>query len=119
MSKIAYKNLSKIAGPLIFIEGVKDAAYGEMVDIKLANGERRLGQVLDTREGLAVVQVFGQTYGLGTDNTSTRFTGETAMISVSDEMLGRTFDGLGNPRDSGPKIISKERYDLVGSGINP
>jgi len=119
MSKIAYKNLSKIAGPLIFIEGVKDAAYGEMVEIKLANGERRLGQVLDTKEGLAVVQVFGQTYGLGTDNTSTRFTGETAMISVSDEMLGRTFDGLGNPRDNGPKIISKERYDLVGSGINP
>src|ERR1044072_5329861 len=119
MSKIAYKNLSKIAGPLIFIEGVKDAAYGEMVEIKLVNGERRLGQVLDTRDGLAVVQVFGQTYGLGTDNTSTRFTGETAMLSVSDEMLGRTFDGLGNPRDNGPKIISKERYDLVGSGINP
>lgn len=119
MSKIAYKNLSKIAGPLIFIEGVNDAAYGEMVEIKLANGERRKGQVLDTREGLAVVQVFGQTYGLGTDNTSTKFVGETAMISVSDEMLGRTFDGLGNPRDNGPKIISKERYDLVGSGINP
>ncbi|GKS61503.1 MAG: V-type ATP synthase subunit B [Candidatus Nitrosocosmicus sp.] len=119
MSKIAYKNLSKIAGPLIFIEGVKDAAYGEMVEIKLTNGERRKGQVLDTREGLAVVQVFGQTYGLGTDNTSTKFVGETAMISVSDEMLGRTFDGLGNPRDNGPKIISKERYDLVGSGINP
>ncbi|MDQ3084395.1 MAG: V-type ATP synthase subunit B, partial [Thermoproteota archaeon] len=119
MSNIAYKHLSKIAGPLIFIEGVKDAAYGEMVEIKLVNGERRLGQVLDTREGLAVVQVFGQTYGLGTENTSTRFTGETAMISVSDEMLGRTFDGLGNPRDNGPKIISKERYDLVGSGINP
>lgn len=119
MSKIAYKNLSKIAGPLIFIEGVRDAAYGEMVEIKLANGERRKGQVLDTREGLAVVQVFGQTYGLGTDNTSTKFLGETAMISVSDEMLGRTFDGLGNPRDNGPKIISKERFDLVGSGINP
>ncbi|MGD9533923.1 MAG: V-type ATP synthase subunit B [Candidatus Nitrosocosmicus sp.] len=119
MSKIAYKNLSKIAGPLIFIEGVRDAAYGEMVEVKLANGERRKGQVLDTREGLAVVQVFGQTYGLGTDNTSTKFVGETAMISVSDEMLGRTFDGLGNPRDNGPKIISKERFDLVGSGINP
>ncbi|KAA2280224.1 V-type ATP synthase subunit B [Candidatus Nitrosocosmicus agrestis] len=119
MSKIAYKNLSKIAGPLIFVEGVRDAAYGEMVEVKLANGERRKGQVLDTREGLAVVQVFGQTYGLGTDNTSTKFVGETAMISVSDEMLGRTFDGLGNPRDNGPKIISKERFDLVGSGINP
>ena len=90
-----------------------------MVEIKMQDGERRQGQVLDTREGLAVVQVFGQTYGLGSANTSTRFTGETAMISVSDEMLGRTFDGLGNPRDSGPKIISSQKFDLVGSGINP
>lgn len=119
MSNIAYKNLSKIAGPLIFVEGVQNAAYGEMVEIKMQDGERRQGQVLDTREGLAVVQVFGQTYGLGSTNTSTRFTGETAMISVSDEMLGRTFDGLGNPRDSGPKIISSQKFDLVGSGINP
>ena len=119
MSNIAYKNLSKIAGPLIFVEGVQNAAYREMVEIKMQDGERRQGQVLDTREGLAVVQVFGQTYGLGSANTSTRFTGETAMISVSDEMLGRTFDGLGNPRDSGPKIISSQKFDLVGSGINP
>ncbi len=117
--KVSFKTLSKIAGPLIFVEGVRDAAYGEMVDIKLANGERRQGQVLDTREGLAIVQVFGQTFGLGTEGTSTKFLGETAMLSVSDEMLGRTFDGLGNPRDNGPKIISKEKYDLVGSGINP
>ncbi len=119
MSNIAFKTLSKIAGPLIFVEGVNDAAYGEIVEIKMANGERRQGQVLDTRQGLAVIQVFGPTYGLGTEGTSTKFSGETAMLSVSDEMLGRTFDGVGKPRDSGPKIISKEKYDLVGSGINP
>ena len=119
MSNVAFKTLSKIAGPLIFVEGVDNAAYGEMVEIKLADGERRLGQVLDTKQGLAVVQVFGATYGLSTSGTSTKFLGETAMISVSDEMLGRTFDGLGKPRDNGPKIISKQKYDLVGSGINP
>lgn len=119
MSNIAFKTLSKIAGPLIFVEGVNDAAYGEIVEIKLANGDRRQGQVLDTRKGLAVIQVFGPTYGLGTAGTSTKFSGETAMLSVSDEMLGRTFDGLGKPRDTGPKIISKEKYDLVGAGINP
>ena len=119
MSNVAFKTLSKIAGPLIFVEGVNDAAYGEIVEIKLANGDRRQGQVLDTRKGLAIVQVFGPTYGLGTSGTSTKFSGETAMISVSDEMLGRTFDGLGKPRDTGPKIISKEKYDLVGAGINP
>ncbi len=119
MSNIAFKTLSKIAGPLIFVEGVNDAAYGEIVEIKLANGDRRQGQVLDTRNGLAVIQVFGPTYGLGTAGTSTKFSGESAMLSVSDEMLGRTFDGVGKPRDTGPKIISKEKYDLVGAGINP
>src|SRR6267378_6562867 len=119
MSGVAFKTLSKIAGPLIFVEGVDNAAYGEMVEIKLPNGERRQGQVLDTRQGLAVVQVFGPTLGMTTSGTSTKFTGETAMMSVSDEMLGRVFDGLGNPRDNGPKIVSKQKVDLVGSGINP
>src|SRR5574341_1270358 len=119
MSGVAFKTLSKIAGPLIFVEGVDNAAYGEMVEIKLVNGERRQGQVLDTRQGLAIVQVFGPTLGLTTSGTSTRFTGSTATLAVSDEMLGRVFDGLGNPRDNGPKIVSKQKVDLVGSAINP
>lgn len=117
---IDYKTISNIAGPLVFVEGVKDAAYGEMVEIKLPNGERRQGQVLDSRQGLAVVQVFGLTLGMGITRTSIRFLGETARLAVSDEMLGRVFDGLGNPRDGGPRIVSKEKRDLVGSGIiNP
>jgi len=119
MSKVSFKTLSKIAGPLIFVEGVRDAAYGEMVEIKLANGDLREGQVLDTREGLAIVQVFGSTIGLGTTGTLTKFLGESATIAVSDEMLGRTFNGLGQPRDNGPTIVSKQKFDLVGSGINP
>lgn len=119
MSAIAFKTLSKIAGPLMFVEGVDAAAYGEMVEIKLGDGSRRQGQVLDTRHGLAIVQVFGPTLGLSTSGTSTRFLGHVATLSVSDEMLGRVFDGLGNPKDSGPKIVSKQRSELVGSGINP
>lgn len=119
MSTISYKTIDKIAGPLMFVQGVDNASYGEMVEIKLANGERRQGQVLDTSQGLAVVQVFGSTMGLNTTGTSVKFLGETAQISVSDDMLGRVFDGLGNPKDNGPKIISKHKVDLVGSGINP
>ncbi len=119
MSSISYKTVGKIAGPLMFVEGVENAAYGEMVEIKLLNGERRQGQVLDTRQGLAVVQVFGATMGLNIGGTSTKFLGETAQLAVSDEMLGRVFDGLGNPRDNGPKVVSKHKVDLVGSGINP
>src|SRR5436309_3022284 len=119
MSSVSYKTISKIAGPLMFVEGIENAAYGEMVEIKLVNGERRQGQVLDTRKGLAIVQVFGPTLGLNIGGTSIKFLGETAQLSVSDEMLGRVFDGLGNPRDNGPKIVSKHKVDLVGSGINP
>lgn len=119
MSTISYKTIDKIAGPLMFVQGVDNASYGEIVEIKLANGERRQGQVLDTSQGLAVVQVFGSTMGLNTTGTSVKFLGETAQISVSDDMLGRVFDGLGNPKDNGPKIISKHKVDLVGSGINP
>jgi len=119
MPNVSFKTLDKVAGPLIFVKGVDNAAYGEMVEIKLENGERRQGQVLDTSQGLAVVQVFGQTLGLNTTGTSTTFLGETATLSVSDEMLGRVFDGLGNPKDNGPKIVSKEKFDLVGSSINP
>ena len=77
------------------------------------------GQVLDSRAGLAIVQVFGSTLGLSTTGTSVRFLGETARISVSDEMLGRVFNGLGNPRDSGPAIVSKTKVEIIGSGINP
>ncbi|HJT10612.1 MAG TPA: V-type ATP synthase subunit B [Candidatus Nitrosotalea sp.] len=119
MSTISYKTIDKIAGPLMFVQGVDNAAYGEIVEIKLVNGERRQGQVLDTRQGLAVVQVFGPTMGLNTSGTSVKFLGETAQLAVSDDMLGRVFDGLGNPRDNGPKIVSKHKVDLVGSGINP
>jgi len=119
MSSVAYKTISKISGPLVFVEGVQNAAYGEMVEVKLPNGEKRQGQVLDSGQGLAVVQVFGPTLGMSITGTAVRFLGETARLAVSDEMLGRVFDGLGNPRDNGPKIISKEKRDLVGSGINP
>jgi len=119
MSNVSYKTISNISGPLVFVEGVKDAAYGEMVEIRLPNGERRQGQVLDSSKGLAVVQVFGRTLGMSIAKTAVRFLGETARLAVSDEMLGRVFDGLGNPRDNGPKIVSKEKRDIVGSGINP
>jgi V/A-type H+-transporting ATPase subunit B len=119
MQPLSYKTVSQVAGPLLFVEKVANAAYGEMVEVTNALGERVRGQVLDTGSGLAVVQVFGSTLGLSTRGTSVRFLGETARISVSDEMLGRTFDGLGNPRDGGPSIVSKQKVEIVGSGINP
>jgi V/A-type H+-transporting ATPase subunit B len=119
MLPVSYKTVSQVAGPLLFVKKVENAAYGEMVEVTNALGERVRGQVLDAGAGLAVVQVFGSTMGLSTEGTSVRFLGETARISVSDEMLGRVFNGLGNPRDGGPGIVSQTKVEIVGSGINP
>src|SRR5712692_4149241 len=119
MQPVSHKTVNQVAGPLIFVDKVENAAYGEMVEITNAVGERVRGQVLDSRAGLAIVQVFGSTIGLNVGQTSVRFLGETARISVSDEMLGRVFDGLGNPRDKGPTIVSKQKVEIVGSAMNP
>jgi V/A-type H+-transporting ATPase subunit B len=114
-----YKTVSKIAGPLVFVEGVSDIGYGEIVEIALPSGERKKGQVLDTQKGVAVVQVFGTTAGINLSDTSIKFLGETMMLGVSGEMLGRVFNGLGEPRDKGPAIIPEKRVDINGAPINP
>ncbi len=114
-----YKTVTKIAGPLVFVEGVNDISYGEIVEIQLPSGERKKGQVLDTQRGLAVIQVFGTTAGINLEDTSVKFLGETMQIGVSGEMLGRVFNGLGEPRDRGPSIIPEKRLDINGAPINP
>src|SRR3989338_9851091 len=114
-----YKTITQIAGPLVFVEGVYDISYGEIVEITLASGERKKGQVLDTSRGLAVIQVFGTTAGLNVSETRVKFLGETMHLGVSTEMLGRVFNGLGEPRDKGPSIIAEKRLDINGAPINP
>ncbi|MCL4374174.1 MAG: V-type ATP synthase subunit B [Candidatus Marsarchaeota archaeon] len=118
MSDIYYKTVKQITNVLLFVEGVKDAAYSELVDVELADGSKVTGQVLDTRDGLAIVQSFGETRGMDISNTRVRFQGHTAELSVSTDMLGRVFDGMGRPRDGGPEIFGEKR-DIVGSAINP
>ncbi len=119
MVKVGYKNISQISGPLIFVEGVKNAGYNEMVTIEAPDGTLKSGQVLDTRNGMAIVQVFGPTAGLDSNNTTVKFTGQTARVKVSDEVLGRIFNGLGEPIDGGPQLSSTENVEIVGDAINP
>jgi V/A-type H+-transporting ATPase subunit B len=114
-----YKTISQIAGPLVFVEKVSGVGYNEIVEIVLPDGERRKGQVLDISETVAIVQVFGPTAGISTDQTTVRFLGETMQLGLSSDMLGRAFNGLGEPRDKGPKIIPDERVDISGMPINP
>ncbi len=114
-----YKTVTEVAGPLLFVENVGNVAYNELVEITLPSGEKTKGQVLDTSKGKAVIQIFGATAGLDAHETSVRFLGETIKLGVSEEMLGRVFTGLGEPRDNGPPIVGEQRLDVNGGSINP
>ncbi len=116
---IEYKTIESVAGPLVVVGQVRSASYNEIVRIRMQNGEYRLGQVLDTSDGKAIVQVFGPTSGININKTSVSFLGETFMIGVSDSMLGRIFDGQGRPRDMNGSIAGKEKRDINGFPINP
>lgn len=120
MAKVVeYSSIKEIAGPLLVVEGVKNVAYGELVEIKSGKGVKRTGQVLEAREDLAVVQIFEGGSGLDTANTKVRFTGETMKIGLSEEVIGRIFNGLGKPIDKLPDIVPEKRVDINGLAINP
>jgi len=114
-----YRSVVQVAGPLLIVEGVEGVAYGEVVHIRTPGGDNRMGQVLESQENLAIVQVFEGTRGLDTDQTRVRFSGDIMKISISKEMLGRSFDGLGRPIDGGPDIIPEVRLPITGAAINP
>ncbi|MDD5959550.1 MAG: ATP synthase subunit B [Methanobrevibacter wolinii] len=114
-----YTTVTEVSGPLMIVEGVEGVAYNEIVEIETPAGEHRTGQVLEVKEDIAVVQVFEGTSDLNTKNTKTRFTGETAKIGVSKEMMGRIFNGTGKPIDGGPEIIPEKELDINGNPMNP
>jgi V/A-type H+-transporting ATPase subunit B len=113
-----YRTITKIAGPLVFVEKTEPIAYGELVNIVLADGSIKRGQVLDTSDELVVVQIFETTAGIGKDS-GVRFTGETIKMPVGREMLGRILSGGGKPIDGGPEIVPEKRLDITGAAINP
>ena len=87
-----YTTVTEVTGPIMVVEGIDDVGYGEVVRITPAEGEDRLGQVLETGENKAIIQVFGGTQGLDTKMTSVRFTGKPMEVGVSMEILGRVFN---------------------------
>ena len=117
--KVEYNTIESVAGPLVVVGKVGNASYGEIARITLSNGESRLGQVLDTSEKYAVVQVFGRTDGININKTSVTFLGETFRVGVSEDMLGRIFNGHGDPIDIKTGISYKEKRDINGEPINP
>ena len=114
-----FQTVTNIEGPLVFVEKVGNVGYNEIVEVKLPNGEIRKGQVLETSKDKAVIQIFGVTTGLDIEKTKVKFLGETMKVSVSEEMLGRVFNGLGEPRDKGAPVVPEKRVDIIGAAINP
>ena len=111
--------VSRIEGPLVFVEGIGSVGYDEVVEIIDARGRTRYGRVLEVGEGLAVIEVFAGTSGLSIDGTRIQFTGQPYHIPVAEEMLGRIFNGLGRPIDGGPEPLAERYADINGSPINP
>ncbi len=116
---IEYLGLSEINGPLVILEGVQDAAYDELVELTVNGNEHRVGRIIEIEGDKAIIQVFEGTEGLSLDNTHTRLTGHPMTIDVSEEVLGRTFDGLGRPIDGLGDVVSDTKLDVNGAPLNP
>ena len=114
-----YSTIREVVGPLMLVEGVSGVKYDELVEIDQANGEKRSGRVLEVDGDKAMVQLFESSQGLKISTSKARFLGRSIELSVSMDMLGRVFDGMGRPRDNGPEIIPEMRLDMNGSPINP
>ena len=111
--------VARIEGPILVVEGAANVSYDEVVEIQDARGQFRRGRVLEVGQGFAVIQVFAGSTGLSIDGTRVRFLGTTLHIPVAEEMLGRIFDGLGNPLDGGPEPLTDTYRDVNGQPINP
>ncbi|MGF3226413.1 V-type ATP synthase subunit B [Facklamia sp. P12932] len=114
-----YTNISDLYGPLMIVDGVEDIAYDELVEIELHDGEIRMGQVLEAKEGKAVVQIYGGTSSMKLSNIKARFKGKPLEFALSEDIVGRIFDGMGNVMDGGPQIIPEKFADINGQAINP
>lgn len=111
--------VSQVNGPIIVVENAGAVGYDEVVEIRDSAGNLRRGRILEVGEKEAVVEVFSGTTGLSIDGTNVRFLGSTLHIPVTEEMLGRVFDGLGNPIDGGPMPLTSKFADINGQPINP
>ncbi|KUI61436.1 V-type proton ATPase subunit B [Cytospora mali] len=116
---LKYNTVGGVNGPLVILENVKFPRYNEIVSLTLPDGTTRQGQVLEARGNRAVVQVFEGTSGIDVKKTKVELTGQSLKLGVSEDMLGRIFDGSGRAIDKGPKVLAEDYLDINGSPINP
>jgi len=111
--------VARIEGPIVVVRRIAGVRYDEVVEIQDAQGQMRRGRVLEVGRDMAVVEVFAGTTGLSVNDTRVRFLGQPLHIPVTDEMLGRVFDGMGSPIDGGPTPLTNQYADVNGKSINP
>ncbi len=116
---LQYIGLDEIKGPLIFLDGVKDVGFEEMVEIKLNDGSSRFGRVVQMEGERVAIQVFEGTQNISLVNTKTKFTGHSVEMSLSKEILGRTFNGSGRPIDGLGEVFIDEKRNINGQPLNP
>jgi V/A-type H+-transporting ATPase subunit B len=114
-----YRTIQEISGPLMVVRKVQDVSYDELAEIELPNGQLRRCKVLEIDGDKAVVQLFESSSGINLAQSKVRFLGHSLELGVSADMLGRVFDGMGNPIDGGPEILAEERRDINGLPMNP
>ncbi|XP_044284865.1 V-type proton ATPase subunit B, kidney isoform [Varanus komodoensis] len=117
--RLTYWTVCGVNGPLVVLDNVKFAQYAEIVNFTLPNGTQRSGQVLEVAGSKAIVQVFEGTSGIDASKTSCEFTGDILRTPVSEDMLGRVFNGSGKPIDKGPMVMAEDFLDINGQPINP
>lgn len=114
-----YKTIGEVVGPLMAVEKVSGVKYEELIEVRMQNGELRKGQVLEVQQDKALVQIFEGTGGINLRDSAVRFLGHPLELGVSEDMIGRVFDGLGRPKDNGPEILPEKMLDINGEAINP
>lgn len=114
-----YKTISEVAGPLMLVRDVEDVAYDELGEIQLQNGERRRCKVLEVNGSDVLVQLFESSAGINLEDSKVSFFGKGLELSVSEDMLGRVFSGMGEPIDGGPELIPERKIDINGLPMNP
>ena len=114
-----YKTIKEIASPLMIVDGVENVTYDELGELELPNGQVRRCKVLEVEGKKAVVQLFESAQGINLAETKVRFLGHPQQLAVSEDMLGRVFNGMGNPIDGGPEILADAHMDINGLPMNP
>lgn len=114
-----YMTVREVVGPLMVVDEVEGVKYDELVEIEMESGQIRRGKVLEVNGDRAMIQLFEASAGINLPTSKVRFLGRPLMLGVSEDMIGRVFDGMGTPKDDGPRIIPEKRMDINGIPINP